>query len=77
MNFHHDAPNSHVQGINFLELLVHALSITSYHSIYRESAKHACTSHTVSSENSLYLLVSNAWFGWNIYQLKIYNTIAD
>ena len=32
MNIHHDAPNSHVPGINFLEFLVHALSITSYHS---------------------------------------------
>ena len=30
--FHHNAPNSHVPGINFLQLLVHALSITSYHS---------------------------------------------
>ena len=32
VTFHHDAPNSHVPGINFLEFLVHALSITSYHS---------------------------------------------
>ena len=30
--FHNDAPNSHVSGINFLEFLVHALSITSHHS---------------------------------------------
>ena len=29
---HHDAPNSHFPGISVLELLVHALSITSYHS---------------------------------------------
>ena len=32
MNFHHDAPNNHVPAINLLEFLVHALSITSYHS---------------------------------------------
>ena len=32
VTFHHDAPNSHVPGINFLEFLVHALSIASYHS---------------------------------------------
>ena len=32
MNFHHDAPNSHVPAINLLELLVHPLLITSYHS---------------------------------------------
>ena len=29
-----------------------------------ESAKHACKSHTVSEGNSLYLLVSNTWFGY-------------
>ena len=32
VTFHHDASNSHAPGINFLEFLVHALSITSYHS---------------------------------------------
>ena len=32
MNIHHDAPNSYVPGINFLEFLVHAFSITSYRS---------------------------------------------
>ena len=32
MRFRRDAPNSHVPGINFLEFLVHALSITSHHS---------------------------------------------
>ena len=32
MNFHHDALNNHVPAINLLEFLVHALSITSYHS---------------------------------------------
>ena len=60
MNIHHDAPNSHVSNINFLEFLVHALSITSYHTD-SESAKHACKSHTVSAENYeiLYLLVNN------------------
>ena len=26
MNIHHDAPNSHIPGINFLQFLVHALS---------------------------------------------------
>ena len=31
MTFHHDAPKSLVPGINFLEFLVRALSITSYH----------------------------------------------
>ena len=28
MNIHHDAPNIHVPGINFLEFLVHALPIS-------------------------------------------------
>ena len=32
MNIHHDVPNSHVSGIKFLEFLVHAPSITSFHS---------------------------------------------
>ena len=32
VTFHHDAPNSHVPGINFFKFLVHARSITSYHS---------------------------------------------
>ena len=32
IKFHHDAPNSHVPDINFLEFLVHTLSTTSYHS---------------------------------------------
>ena len=32
MKIHHDAPNSHVPDINFLEFLLHALSITSHHS---------------------------------------------
>ena len=32
ITFHHDAPNIHVPGINFLEFLVGALSITNYHS---------------------------------------------
>ena len=69
MNIHHDSPNSHVPGINLLEFLVDALSITSYHS---ESAKNVCKSHTVSVEKYLYLLVSNTWFdywqkfSWNI-----------
>ena len=58
MNIHHDAPNSHVPRINFLEFLVHALSITSYIAD-SEPAKHACKSHTVFTENYLYLLVSN------------------
>ena len=30
-SFNHDASNSHVPDINFLEFLVQALSITSYH----------------------------------------------
>ena len=58
MNIHHDAPNSHVPGINFLEFLVHALSRTSYIAD-SESTKHACKSHTLSAEDYLYLLVSN------------------
>ena len=32
MNFHYDGTNSHVPAVNLLEFLVHALSITSYHS---------------------------------------------
>ena len=32
MNIHHDVSNSHVPGINFLEFLVHAPSVTSFHS---------------------------------------------
>ena len=31
-NIHHDAPNSQVPDISFLEFLVHAVSIASYHS---------------------------------------------
>ena len=32
MNFHHSSPNSHVPGINYLELLANTHSITSHHS---------------------------------------------
>ena len=60
VNFHRDAPNSHVWSINLLEFLVHGLSITSY----SESLKYASKSHTVCAENYLYLLVSNTWFGY-------------
>ena len=31
MTFHHDAPDIHVPGTDFLEFLVCALSITNYH----------------------------------------------
>ena len=31
VTFHHDARDSHIPGLNFLEFLVYALSITSYH----------------------------------------------
>ena len=60
MNFHHDAPNSHVPAIKFV---VHALSVQS---IIADSkfAKHACKNHTVSAENYLYLLVNNTWFDY-------------
>ena len=34
MNFHHNAPNSHVPAINLFEFLVYAFSITSYHNRY-------------------------------------------
>ena len=34
-SFHHDAPNSHVPVINIIAFLVHAPSITSYHSRQR------------------------------------------
>ena len=57
MNFHHDAPNSHVPAINLLEFLVHALIIKNYIIADSESAKRTCKSHTVSAEKSLYLLV--------------------
>ena len=75
MTFHHDAPNSHVPG--FLGFLVNALSATSH----SESAKHAC-SHTKSSENFLYLLLSNTYLIWLLTavdskcntNLEIYNT---
>ena len=56
MNFHHDASNCHVPVINLLEFLVLALLI--------KKAKHACKSQIVSAENSLYLLMSNTWFGY-------------
>ena len=52
MAFHHDALSIQVPDIKFFEFLVHALS------------KHACKSHTVSAENSLYLLLSNTWFSY-------------
>ena len=52
MNFHHDAPNSHVPAIKFV---VHALSVQSIIADSK-SAKHACKNHTVSAENYLYLL---------------------
>ena len=55
MTFHHDAPNSHVPDINFLEFLAHALSITNHHSFDSESQKDACKSYTVSVANSFYL----------------------
>ena len=61
MNIHHDSPNSHFPGINFLGFLVQALSITSYHIVNSESAKHVGKSQTVSAENYLYLLVSNTY----------------
>ena len=51
MNFHHDAPNGHVPGTCSFS---NKLSL-----VDNESAKHACKSHTVSAENSLYLLISN------------------
>ena len=56
VKFHHDSPNGHVPGTNFLEFLVHALSIIAE----SESEKYGCKSHTVSAENSPYLLLSNA-----------------
>ena len=55
VTFHHDAPNIQVPGINFLEFLVHAMSIITD----SESAIHVCKSHTVSAENFLDLLLSN------------------
>ena len=73
VTFTNDAPNSHVPGINFLEFLVHALSITSYIT----AATDACKSHTVSVEKPLYFLLRNTCFGWSIVyiltELK-YNT---
>ena len=67
MNIHRDAPKSQVSGINFLELLVHALLINVLINVMvanSEPAKHVCKSHTVSAENYLYLLLSNTWFGY-------------
>ena len=55
MNFNRNAPNSHVPAINFLEFLVHALSITSHYPQLAdsESSKHACKSYSVAAESSL------------------------
>ena len=58
VNFHHNVLNCHALAINLDELLVHALSITSYIIADSEFGKHACKSNTVPTENSLYLLVN-------------------
>ena len=57
--FRHDAPDSHVPGVNLLEFFVNGLSARNHD----ESAKNTCmlkAIFTVSAENSLDLISSNS-----------------
>ena len=71
MNIRPDAPKNHIPGINFLEFLVHAFSVQTIMAD-RESAKHACTSHIVSAENTVSLFIGKLYLIWllTIIQLK-------